>query len=178
MSDVHDDEITDDEPEPEAKGPKDLRAAAARSEKHRLEAESLRRENAFLRAGVDTETRGGKLLLKAYDGDLADIAALKAEAEALGALTKTETAVTPVTAEVAISPAEQEALSKRGAVASGAPPSSLVAEGKDPYLEASQTYESSVGRGASKQDAMALAFHHVADKFLQGDARTQVKAPQ
>src|ERR1019366_972961 len=50
------------------------------------EAASSKRELAFLKAGVDTETKAGKLLLKAYDGDLSDVEALKAEAAELGAL--------------------------------------------------------------------------------------------
>ena len=47
---------------------------------------AAQRELAFLKAGVDTDTKAGKLLLKAYDGDLSDVEALKAEAAELGAL--------------------------------------------------------------------------------------------
>jgi hypothetical protein len=50
------------------------------------EAASSKRELAFLKAGVDTETKAGKLLLKAYDGDLSDVEALKAEAAELNCL--------------------------------------------------------------------------------------------
>ena len=42
------------------------------------------RELAFLKAGVDVETKAGKLLMKSYDGDLADIEALQTEAKELG----------------------------------------------------------------------------------------------
>ena len=47
---------------------------------------AAQRELAFLKAGVDTSTKAGALLLKAYDGDLSDIEALQNEAKELGAL--------------------------------------------------------------------------------------------
>lgn len=46
-----------------------------------------KRELAFAKAGVDTDSKLGKMLFQTYDGDLSDVAALKAEATELGLLT-------------------------------------------------------------------------------------------
>lgn len=189
MSDVHTDEDPQprfdpytgeplDAPEPESKGVRDLRAAAKKGAAAEARAESLARENAFLKAGIDTETPTGKLLFKAYEGDLADLAALKAEAEAVGALR-------PATPEA---PAEQNpqdarlqpaatrdevvAMAARGQVASGAPPSQGVTGGIDPYREAYQGFERDVASGRSAEDAMAIAFNKVLTRYDEGDPRT------
>lgn len=188
MSMMPDDQTTvEDEPlfdsktgepiEPAAKATKDLRAAAARSEKLRVENEQLKRESAFLRAGVDTESKAGKLLLKAYDGDLADIDALKAEAESIGALTAPP-APAPVPTPVAavpnpITPAEAQALAQRGQTASGAPPSDAVTQGRDPQAFAQAEYDRMTQAGHSKEDAAAQAFRVLSQAFVEGDQRVQ-----
>ena len=57
---------------------KDLRDAADRGKKASQELDAMKREMAFLKAGVDTDTKAGQLLYKAYDGDL-ETAAIQAE---------------------------------------------------------------------------------------------------
>ena len=49
---------------------KDLRDAADRGRKATQELDQVKREMAFLKAGVDTDTKAGQLLFKAYDGEL------------------------------------------------------------------------------------------------------------
>jgi len=49
---------------------KELRDAADRGKKASQELDAMKREMAFLKAGVDTDTKAGQLLYKAYDGDL------------------------------------------------------------------------------------------------------------
>lgn len=183
MSDTHDDDtpIYDsrtgellDQPEPDAKGVRDLRAAASRGEKARAENEALKREMAFMKAGIDTESKAGKLLLKAYDGDLADIAALKAEGDSLGALV-TPVTPPPATETNAVSAAEQQAMTQRGQVASGAPPSQGVTQDKDPYVAARQGFDQALLSGDSAENAAATAFHNVFAAFDQGDTRVQYR---
>ena len=57
---------------------KELRDAADRGKKATQELDAMKREMAFLKAGVDTDTKAGQLLYKAYDGDL-ETAAIQAE---------------------------------------------------------------------------------------------------
>ena len=66
-------------------GIKELRDAADRGKKASQELDDMKREMAFLKAGVDTDTKAGKLLFKAYDGEL-DTDLLRAEADELGIL--------------------------------------------------------------------------------------------
>lgn len=133
---------------------------------------------AFLKAGVDTDSKAGKLLLKAYDGDLTDIAALKSEAESIGAIKTAEpapppTPTTPPVPENPITPAEAQALAQRGQVASGAQPSDSVTQGKDPRAMARAEYDRMVTEGRSKEDAAAVAFRAYSIAFTEGDPRTQ-----
>ena len=57
---------------------KELRDAADRGKKASQELDSMKREMAFLKAGVDTDTKVGQLLYKAYDGEL-DTESIQAE---------------------------------------------------------------------------------------------------
>ena len=57
---------------------KELRDAADRGKKASQELDAMKREMAFLKAGVDTDTKAGQLLFKAYDGEL-DTESLQAE---------------------------------------------------------------------------------------------------
>lgn len=61
----------------------ELREAAERGKEARQEAEQLRRENAFLKAGIDPESPRAKYFVKGYDGELT-AEAIKSEAEAAG----------------------------------------------------------------------------------------------
>jgi hypothetical protein len=66
------DEIDDASPS----APHDLRKYAERMKARAQEAEAAKRENAFLRAGIDTSKTLGKAFLATYDGDLSDTAAI------------------------------------------------------------------------------------------------------
>jgi hypothetical protein len=56
----------------------ELRDAADRGKQASQELSAMKREMAFMKAGVDTDTKAGQLLYKAYDGDL-ETEAIKAE---------------------------------------------------------------------------------------------------
>ncbi|MCO1498224.1 hypothetical protein, partial [Limosilactobacillus reuteri] len=70
----------DDDQTPETNA--GLREAARLGKEAQARAEQLARENLFLRAGVDLDSKVGKMLFKTWEGD--DIDALKAEAGELG----------------------------------------------------------------------------------------------
>ena len=59
-------------------GIKELRDAADRGREAMQERDQLKREMAFMKAGVDTDSKAGQLLFKAYDGEL-DTEAIQAE---------------------------------------------------------------------------------------------------
>lgn len=63
--------------------PSELRKAADRGRAATAENETLKRELAFAKAGIDTDSKAGKMLLKSYEGDLT-AEAIKAEAEEIG----------------------------------------------------------------------------------------------
>ena len=56
--------------EDETGGIKELRDAADRGKEAIAERDLLKREVAFMKAGVDTDSKAGQLLFKAYDGEL------------------------------------------------------------------------------------------------------------
>jgi len=56
----------------------ELSDAADRGKQASQELSAMKREMAFMKAGVDTDTKAGQLLYKAYDGDL-ETEAIKAE---------------------------------------------------------------------------------------------------
>lgn len=58
----------DDQQQPEGRDWKNLRSKAKKYDSLNTETEQLRRENAFLKAGIP-DTPAGRLLLKAYDGE-------------------------------------------------------------------------------------------------------------
>jgi len=58
---------------------KALREAAEAGKAATKELENAKRELAFAKAGIDTDTKLGSMLAKTYEGDLTDVEALKAE---------------------------------------------------------------------------------------------------
>ena len=62
-----------------------LEKSGEKSSKLESEKAEMARELAFLKAGVDTESKVGKLLMKGWEGEL-DVEAIAAEAAEIGAL--------------------------------------------------------------------------------------------
>lgn len=153
---------------------KDLRRQVEEGNRAKAELAAAQRELAFFRAGVNLEHPAGKLLLKAYDGDL-DPAKIKAEAEALGALKAIESAAkaesNPLTPDEIAAFGERQALAQ-GASSAATPPS------PDPYTEAYKLHAEQMTRGAKKDDAMAAAVGLIRQAGAKGDDRTYVKVPQ
>lgn len=72
-----DDDTTYDDQEAEQDNLRDLREAAKGGKAAKAEAEALRRDLAFAKAGIDIDTPKGKMFAKSYEGELnaADIKA-------------------------------------------------------------------------------------------------------
>lgn len=64
---------------------KELRQQAEAGKKALAEAEAAKREIAFIKAGVDTDSKLGQLLMRTYEGDLTTDA-IQAEAREIGAI--------------------------------------------------------------------------------------------
>lgn len=82
MSIQDDTEYQDDDGQAEQDNLRELREAAKSGKAAKAEADSLKRELAFSKAGIDTESAKGKMFVRAYDGDL-DTAQIKAQFEEL-----------------------------------------------------------------------------------------------
>lgn len=124
---------------------KDLRDAAERGRKATQELDEMKREMAFLKAGVDTESKAGQLLFKAYDGDL-ETESIQAEAAELGIL-KTEQSPAPVE-EV-----DQEVGRQRQELVSDSVPPD--AQTESPYDIGHRQFQEMVQAGRPKEDAVA-----------------------
>ena len=141
---------------------KDLREAAERGRKASSELDAMKREMAFLKAGVDLENKAGQLLMKAYDGDL-EPELIRAEAEELGAITGA--APTPVAEaqEIDTSTAERQAL-----VQDSVAPEATT---ESPYDRGHREFQDMINEGRPKEDAAARFVHTVLEAAGQGDER-------
>lgn len=138
-----------------------LRQAAEEGRKAVAEAEQARRELAFVKAGVDTESRLGQLLLKTYDGDLST-EAIKAEATELGMFQTSTPAPEVPQAEREFSQARMDLASEAGTPASFE---------EDPFTTSRKQWESARAEGATLQDAFGAAMGPLLAGAHRGDDR-------
>jgi hypothetical protein len=153
----HDDDLDDDMPtdaEPTDETPRDLRRAARDGKAARIEANTLKREVAMLKAGIDTETPIGAMFSKGYEGELTKEAVTTAWS-ALG--------VTPVAADAPaddtpepgpdMAPGETDLTADRRALANGSASDTPVTP--DPKSAAKDRVEAVISAGGTEDDAMA-----------------------
>jgi hypothetical protein len=133
---------------------KELRDAADRGRKATQELDDVKREMAFMKAGVDTDTKAGKLLLKAYDGEL-DVESIKAEAEELGLFKIAEApkAVTQDRETDEVASVERQALAD-----SSVPPENQT---ESPYDVGHRQFQEMMDAGRPKEDSAARFVHTV-----------------
>lgn len=155
-----DNDPTDQEPQDNIK---DLRKAADEGRVAKAEAETLKRQLAFAKAGVDTDSKVGAMLFKAYDGEL-DVEAIKAEAAEVGAIkVEAPPATEPVT------PAEREQTDVRTALATGSVASGTPDE--DPVAISLAAGQAVRKQGGSYEDAFLAALGPTFEAALKGDER-------
>lgn len=149
--------------EQETGGIKELRDAAERGRKASQELDEMKREMAFLKAGVDTESKAGQLLYKAYDGDL-DTDLIRSEAEELGILRDS-----PVPQQVQTDPSDEHATRERQALAeSHVPPEEQT---ENPYDKGHREFREMVNVGRPTEDAAASFVRTVIEAAANGDQR-------
>ena len=129
---------------------KDLRDAAERGRKATQELEDVRREMAFLKAGVDTESKTGQLLFKAYDGEL-ETEAIQAEAQELGILKAQPS-------ESADDADRETGRQRQELVSDSVPPDN---QSESPYDIGHREFQEMVAAGRPKEDAAARFVHTV-----------------
>ena len=129
------------------------------------EANSAKRELAFLKAGVDTESPIGKLFMRAYDGELDKESLTTAFAE-LGGTTSSDDTEPPPDPSV-------EATRERQALASGA----ATEDGEVPAVpvrgktgRAVKAGQDAIDRGAPREEATGVVFGELTAAAAQGDS--------
>jgi hypothetical protein len=149
-----------------------LREAANRSKQNKAAAEAAQRELAFVKAGVDTDSKIGRLLLQSYDGDLTKDAITEFCKDIPGAL--------PVASEQTTESAEgttegtQEATTdtstrERTALAGDATAPEFT--DPDPREEARKAIDTVVEQGGTRDDALAAGFATLTAAAVKGDQR-------
>ena len=140
---------------------RDLRQAADEGRKAKAEAEQARREIAFLRAGVDTESKLGAMFFKSYDGDLST-EAIKAEATELGMFQTSTPAPEVPQAEREFSQARMDLASEAGTPASFE---------EDPFTTSRKQWQAARDEGAPLQEAFGAAMGPLLAGAHRGDDR-------
>ena len=134
-------------------GIKELREAADRGKKASQELDQMKREMAFLKAGVDTDSKAGQLLFKAYDGDL-ETDLIRIEAEELGILKDAAPPPESENSEADVRVAQE----RRDLAADHIAPENQT---ESPYDAGHRQFQEMVGAGRSTEDSAARFVHTV-----------------
>jgi hypothetical protein len=155
------DDIDDTDDTPNIKA---LRAAAEDGKRAREEAAAARRELLFVKAGVDTESKLGKLLFKTYEGD--DLEALKQEwTELSGDVTAPKPDPGPTGSEQAVDNVRDQL---RNAPPGGAEPAQV-----DAYDLSFKTYYDDLAKGLPSDQARENAVSVLLEQFMSGNTSVQ-----
>jgi hypothetical protein len=161
------DEIDDEDVD---ETPQQLREAANRSKQHKAEADAARRELAFVKAGIDTDSKLGKLVFTTYDGELtADaIKEFVADIPGLG----TPAAPPPVENEDEDEEVNDGSTFERDALANDA--QGDTGGTPDPRKVGRDAAKSVVESGGTQEDALATHFQQIVGAAKSGDKRVIV----
>jgi len=130
---------------------KELRDAADRGKQASQELNAMKREMAFLKAGVDTDSKVGQLLYKAYDGEL-DTESIQAEWSELAPVAATPPSGPDTTDDARVSQQRQDLASDN------IPPENQT---ESPYDAGHRQFQEMVADGRPKDDSAARFVHTV-----------------
>ena len=150
----------------ETSGIKELRDAAERGRQASQELEEMKREMAFMKAGVDTDTKAGQLLFKAYDGEL-DTESIQAEWQELNPNPVVETQ--PETEPVTTDATDTQVAEERQALADSSV--SVESNTQSPYDQGFEKFQEAYNAGRPKDESAAAFVHTVLEAAGQGDER-------
>jgi hypothetical protein len=151
----------DGDEQPESNDIRNLRRKAQK-------ADALARENALLKAGINTDTPLGQMFKDAYQGELTTDAIKAAWATVAPPAPETTEQETEPTAEEKEFAAEREGFAS-GAGDDGKPPD------RNPRKEALEIGLKALDEGLARDEAMGMAFSHLAGAASQGDERVILK---
>ena len=150
----------------EPAGIKELRDAADRGKKATQELDAMKREMAFLKAGVDTDTKAGQLLYKAYDGEL-ETAAIQAEWSEL-----VPTAAAPPPEPETVDATDTQVAQQRQDLAGDSVPPENQTE--SPYDAGHREFKAMMDAGRPKEDSAATFIHTVLEAAGGADPDSRV----
>jgi hypothetical protein len=130
---------------------KELRDAADRGKKASQELDSMKREMAFLKAGVNTDTKVGQLLYKAYDGEL-DTESIQAEWSELSPTAASRTSEPDTTDDARVSRERQDL------AGDSVPPENQT---ESPYDAGHREFQQMIADGRPKDESAARFVHTV-----------------
>ncbi len=130
---------------------KELRDAADRGKKASQELDSMKREMAFLKAGVNTDTKVGQLLYKAYDGEL-DTESIQAEWSELSPTAASPTSEPDTTDDARVSRERQDL------AGDSVPPENQT---ESPYDAGHREFQQMIADGRPKDESAARFVHTV-----------------
>ena len=152
--------------EDETGGIKELRDAADRGKEAIAERDQLKREVAFMKAGVDTDSKAGQLLFKAYDGEL-DADSIKSEWQELAP--SPDPVVEPEPAKEIVDETDVKVMEERKLLADESV--SVEATTQSPYEQGFQEFKKAYDAGSPKEDSAARFVHTVLEAASQNDER-------
>ena len=150
----------------ETGGIKELRDAADRGREAIQERDQLKREMAFIKAGVDTDSKAGQLLFKAYDGEL-ETESIQAEWQEL--VPTPVPVVEPEPAQETVTETDTQVSEQRQALAEDSV--SVEATTQSPYEQGFQEFQKAYDSGRPKDESAARFVHTVLEAAGQGDER-------
>jgi len=130
---------------------KELRDAADRGKQASQELNAMKREMAFLKAGVDTDSKVGQLLYKAYDGEL-DTESIQAEWSELAPAAATPPSEPDTTDDARVSQQRQDLASDN------VPPENQT---ESPYDAGHREFQQMIADGRPKDESAARFVHTV-----------------
>lgn len=149
-----------------------LREKAAKADEATAAHAALQREVAFLKAGIDTDSKLGKLLFKSYEGDLTDIEALKTEATEIGAIQAAAPAEQASAEQSSAEDHEPTGSTQRQELAAGAPADT--GEKLHPWKSAQEVFDRSMSDGETWEHSAGMALNALANAAQSGDVRATV----
>ena len=155
--DYDDDELETQERQPDIRS---LRQRAEQASQYEQELVALRRENLFAKAGIDTDSKIGRMLFKTFEGSSLD--ELRTEAEDLGLFTPSRNNV----------PAdEQDQAAFRRGLSGGQTVAAPDDQGIDPFDDAYANYYEDRKRGVPLEEAQLAAIDRILVAASNGDQR-------
>lgn len=147
---------------------RELREAAERGRVAEAKAEALQRENLAIRAGIDIDSRLGKMFLENYKGELT-VDAVKADALDLGIL---KTAAPDTTAADEDADMQRQRQQMSGGRATGAAGNEF-SDTPNPYDTGYAEFHELMSKGVSRDRAGLALFDRVFAAGVKGDPRVR-----